>query len=113
MRRIVLASLIAITLTLPALGHPRPRKHTHHGVAVISLSAPKPHPDRSQGWLELRIKPLPTRIWIDDQAVEPARRIPLTPGFHQLRLELHDGTIATREIKLLAGSRVRLGVDLR
>ena len=113
MRNVVGISLIFALIALPASSHPRPRKHTHHGVAVLQVSAPRPHPDRSHGWIEFKIKPLPEKIWVDGRAVEPARRLPLPPGFHQLRLEWSDGTVATREIKLNAGSKIRLGIDRR
>jgi hypothetical protein len=119
--RVVVALTLAYGLLPQISAHSRPRTHQHHGVAVIRVAEKKPIATEDDvGFVDLRVKAPATRIWINGvdrgtvgELTQPKGILELPEGIHRLRLELPDGAVATREFRILPGSRLLLGVDLR
>jgi len=119
--RFIAALLLAAGLLPQISAHSRPRKHEHRGVAVIRLAEKKAlTTGHDVGFVDLRVKAPATRIWINGidrgtvgELKRPKGILELPEGIHRLRLEFPDGAVATREFRILPGSRLRLGVDLR
>ncbi len=126
-RKFVVLALFAVVL--PAWAHQRDWDHGHrHGRAQGQVAVAAGKPMRTTvvvnkhrfGTVDTDVKPKTTEIWVDDvyhgtcDAYDGSPdKLYLRPGQHRLLLVTPDGVEVRREVRVLAGERINLRLDLR
>jgi len=124
----VCGALLCALLAAPmAEAHRLGRGHHHrHRSALIVVGKPRPVKrvavidGRPAGVLDLNVEPRATEVWVDgtrrgtcaDFDGFPAK-LTLTAGLHEIELVTPDGLVVEREVRVVAGREINVGLDLR
>ncbi len=105
----------------------RDHRHRHHDAKAVLVVGPARAVRRTvvvygrpAGVLDFDLKPKATEVWVDGRLRGTAgefdgipRKLLLAQGPHRLRLVTPDGVEITRNIRVQAGTEIKIGLDLR